>query len=318
MAYAPEELVSEMQRLDYPITKRRLIDWIQKGLLPHPQSHGRGQGRGKVYEWSEPNILHRAIDVFELLEWHRRAAALFLPLWVLGYDVPLLEIRAGLQRLVDGLETGVETAVPRFGDRSDLVSDLLVTAEAQLHGQPDAPPLPLVAAFLHAFIDPATRDWALLLEDLGNAMASAEREHAAWSEAGSATAAAAFIRDQLSVPQLQQTVANATEGDLAMVHRDLRTVTQSARAVASVGMDIEPGMLIRILVTIGSWGAVLGLALRREGHDEMVDRSVSGFTDACHRLLTDPRLRAEMQRMRAGQGAPDTANEVRMTSPDVT
>jgi len=314
MTYTPAELTVQLQVLGYSMTKRRLTDWVHKGLLPGPRPRGRGQGWGKFYRWQEPDILHRAIDVAELLRWHRRVADLFLPLWVLGYDVPLLEVRAGLQRLVDGLETGVETAVPRFGDRSDLVSDLLVTAEAQLHGQPDAPPLPLVAAFLHAFIDPATRDWALLLEDLGNAMALAEREHAAWSEAGSATAAAAFIRDQLSVPQLQQTVANATEGALAMVHRDLRTVTQSARAAANVGMDIEPGMLIRILVTIGSWGAVLDLALRRGGHDEMVDRSVSGFADACHRLLTDPRLRAEMQRMRAGQGAPDTAKEVRMTS----
>jgi hypothetical protein len=314
MTYTPEALTAEMQHLDYPVTKRRLIDWVQKGLLPHPTPRGRGRGPGKMYEWHEPDILHRAIDVFELLKWHRRAADLFLPLWILGYDVPLHEVRAGLQRLVDGLDTGIEAAVPRFGDRSDLVSDLLVTAEAQLQGQPDAPPLPLIAAFLHAFIDPATRDWSLLLEDLGNALTSAEREHAAWPELGGAMATAASIRDQLSVPHLRETVANAPEGNLALVHRDLRTVMQSARAVASVGMDIEPGMLIRILVTVGSWGAVVDLALRRGGHDEMVDRSVSGFTDACHRLLTDPWLRADMQRLRAGQGAPDTANEVRMTS----
>lgn len=308
MRYTPEALTAEMQRLDYPVTKRRLTDWVHKGLLPSPRARGRGQGRGKEYRWVEPDILHRAVDVAELLEWHRRAVDLFLPLWVLGYDVPLTEVRAGLRRLVDGLDAGLDAAIPRFGDRSDLVSDLLVTADAQLANQPNSLPSELISAFVHAFIDPATRDWTLILEDLGNALTSAEREDAAWLETSNATGAATFIRDQVSVPRLQAAVGNATDGALTLVHRDLRTVTQSARAVASVGMEIEPGMLIRILVTIGCWGAVADLALRHGGHGEMVDRSVGGFTDACHRMFNDPILRAEMQRMRASQGVLTTSD----------
>lgn len=308
MTYSPTELTMQLDVLGYPITKRRLTDWVHKGLLPSPRARGRGQGRGKVYRWVEPDILHRAIDVAELLQWHRRAVDLFLPLWVLGYDVPSPEARAGLRRLVDGLDDGLDAAIPRFGDRSDLVSDLLVTAEAQLANQPNPLPGKLISAFLHAFIDPATRDWALILEDLGNALTSAEREDAAWLETGNATGAAAFIRDQVSVPRLQAAIAKATDGDLALIHRDLRTVTQSARAVASVGMEIEPGMLIRILVTIGSWGAVVDLALRRGNQGEMVDRTINRFADACHRMLNDPILRAEMQRMRAYQGARTTSD----------
>lgn len=303
MTYTPTELTMQLNELGYPITKRRLTDWVHKGLLPSPRARGRGQARGKVYRWEEPDILHRAIDVAELLKWHRRAADLFLPLWVLGYDAPFPEVQAALRRLVDGLDSGLNAAIPFRGDRSDLVSDFLVNAEEQLQGQPDTLPLPLIAAFLHAFIDPATRDWGLLLEDVSNTLTSGEAEQGAWPEAGGVTAVAAFIRDQLSVLRLQKAVERATDTDLALVHRDLRTVMHSARAVASVGMDIEPGMLIRLLLAIGSWGAVMDLALRRGGHDEMVDRSVSRFLDACHRLLTDPRLRAEMQRLRAGQGA---------------
>lgn len=309
MAYTPDELVNELNDLGYPVTKRRLTDWTQKGLLPSPRPRGQGRGRGKVYRWQEPDILHRAIDVFELLEWHRRAQDLFLPLWVLGYDVPVTEVRAGLEKHIEGLVRGLDAAIPFRGDRTDLISDLLVTAETQITAQADDFPIPLAAAFLHAFVDPATKDWAILLDDLHDALPSRKDGLSAWPETGGAVNATAFVRDQLSVPRLREIVATATDADLTVVHRDLRTVMQWARAVASVGMDIEPWMLVRLLVFVGTWGAVLNLALRRGGHGAMVDRGVDAFVDGCHRMLTDPRLRAEMQRFRAGQMEGDASEQ---------
>lgn len=309
MTYTPDELVSELNELGYPVTKRRLTDWGQKGLLPPPHPRGRGQGRGKVYRWIEPDILHRAIDVFELLEWHRRAPDLFLPLWVLGYDVQHSKVRAGLEKHVDGLARGLDAAIPFRGDRTDLISDLLVTAETQIAAQADDFPIPLADALLNAFIDPATKDWVILLDDLHNALTSREDGLSGWLDAVGAAGAATFVRDQLSLPRLREIVATPTDADLTVVHHDLRTVMQWARAVASVGMAIEPWMLVRLLVILGTWGAILDLALRRGGHGAMVDRSIGTFVDGCHRMLTDPRLRAEMQRFRAGQMEGDTREQ---------
>lgn len=311
MAYTPDELICELNDLGYPVTKRRLTDWAQKGLLPSPRPRGRGQGRGKVYRWIEPDVLHRAIDVFELLDWHRRAQDLFLPLWVLGYDVPVTEVRAGLEKHVDGLARGLDAAIPFRGDRTDLISDLLVTAETQIAAQADDFLIPLAAAFLNAFIDPATRDWTVLVEELLEVLTSREDGTPTWPDPGGAAEAAAFVRDQLSVPRLREIVTTTNDDDLILAHRDLRTVMQWARALANVALDIEPWMFTRLLVFFGIWGAVLDLALRQGGHGATVDRSIGAFVDGCHRLLTDPRLRTEMQRLRAEQGAPTTSDEER-------
>lgn len=299
MVYTPSELTAEMARLGYPVTRRRLTDWVQKGLLPAPRPRGLGQGRGKVYRWVEPDILHRALDVAELIRWHRRTSDLFLPLWVLGYDVPLPEASAGLRRFVDGLSAGVDAAIPIGGNRSDLVNDLLEVAKAHLEKQPHGIPLPLAAPFLHAFIDSNTRDWSFLLEDLQAVLTSDQAERTAWPEVERAMNAVAFIQDQLSVPRLEAVVLASTEGDLALVHRDLQAVLQSTRAVAHLGMDIEPQVLIRILVFLGTWGAVVDLALRHGGLGAEVGRVVAQAVNGCQRMLTDPRLRAELVQLRA-------------------
>ncbi len=307
--YTPDELMVEMGRLGYRVTRRRLTDWVQKGLLPAPRPRGLGQGRGKVYRWVEPDVLHRALDVAELIRWHRRTSALFLPLWVLGYDVPLAEVQVGLRKVVDGLSAGVDAAIPIGGDRSDLVRDLLADAQAQLEMQPHRIPVPLAAPFLHAFLDSNPRDWSLLLEDLRAVLTSDQAEGPAWPEADRVTNAVAFIQDRLSVPRLETLVAASTEGDLAMVHRDLGAVMRSARAVAHLGMDIEPQLLIRILVFLGTRGAIVDLALRDGGLGSMVDQGVAQFVDGCHRMLTDPRLRTELQRLRAQSTADDASGE---------
>jgi len=299
MSYTPDELVTELNELGYPVTKRRLTDWSQKGLLPSLRSRGRGQGKGKAYYWEESDILHRAIDVFDLLAWHRRAQDLQLPLWVLGYDVSPAAVLAGLQELVGGLARGLDTAIPFRGDRADLVSELIFAAEAQMGGQNGDVPLPLAEAFLHAFVHPTTPDWGELISDLRDALTPGENGPPVWPEATGAAEAATLVRDQLSVSQIQDILAATTKRDLALVHRDLKTVVQWGRAVANVGLDGEPWMFTRLFVVLGTWAAVADLALRRAGHGVTIDHSVSAFGAGCHRLLTDPRLRTEMQRLRA-------------------
>jgi hypothetical protein len=318
MTYTSAELATELSELDYPTTKRRLTDWVQKGLLPSPRARGRGQGRGKEYRWEEADILHRAIDVAELLDWHRRAADLFLPLWVLGYDVPLPKARSGLEGFVQRVEGAIEAAIPYRGERSDLVSDLLWNVEAQLEKQRNVIPLSLVTSFLHAFIDPGTRDWTLLLEDVQKELARRELDGTAWPNAAGATTATSFVRDQLSAARLRELVAHASDDDLARVQEDLRTVMHWARAVASVAMDIEDWVLLRILVSAGKWGALIDLALRQSGHGELVDRSIRQFTDTCHQLLTDPRLRVELHQIRTGHGAPAASAKEHNHVTDIT
>lgn len=308
MTYTPDKLVTELNELGYPVTKRRLTDWSQKGLLPPTRSRGLGQRRGKVYYWEDPDILHRAIDVFDLLGWHRRAQDVLLPLWVLGYDVSPAAVLAGLQKHIDGWAAGLDAAIPFRGDRADLISDLIFAAETQMGGQNGEVPIPLAEAFLHAFVHPTTPDWGDLITDLRDALTPRENGPPVWPEAAGAARAATLVRDQLSVSRIQDLMAATTERDLTQVHRDLKSVMQCGRAVANVGLDSELWMFTRLFVTLGTWAAVADLAFRRAGHGATIDRWITDFVDGCHRLLTDPRLRAEMQRLRAEPNA-GMANE---------
>lgn len=306
MTYTPGELAVTMTQLDRPATKRRLIDWVQKGLLPPPRAHGRGRGRGKVYRWEERDILHRACDVFDLLAWKRRAADLLLPLWVLGYDVPVADVRRGLRDAVGRLDASLTAAIPFGGDHSDLISDLVVLAEAQgeRQRQSDILPPPLIEAVLQAVIDPATRDWGWLLDELHQALAPTNPAEPRWPEIKGTETFIAFARDHLSVAQLEAVVADATDAEFVVGHQDLRAVAQSIRAVAGIASDLEPWVVMEVLAALGPMVAVGDLALRQAGASPLIDRWVAAIVDGCRRVLSNPALQAELRQLRAESGGP--------------
>ncbi len=303
MTYTPEALTSEMQRLDYPVTKRRLIDWVQKGLLPHPQPRGRGRGPGKIYEWHEPDILHRAIDVFELLEWHRRANDVVLPLWGLGYDMPIDRVRPELQRRADAFASMIEQAIPVGGDRADLVSDLVYATEAWFQDNPNGIPVPIVEVFLHAVVNPSAAHWSWIVDDLRAAIVANERGLMDWPGENRVVELVAVVREQFSVDQLQSAVADAGDVALSRVQDDLRQCVQSARAVASLHPDLGQFTVPYLIASLSVTTGIIDLAARRAGYGAVIDRLVENVVAGCRQVLTDPRLRAEIQRLREQGGA---------------
>jgi len=302
MAYTPETLTSEMQRLDYPVTKRRLIDWVQKGLLPHPTPRGRGRGPGKIYEWHEPNILHRAIDVFELLEWHRRAKDVVLPLWALGYAVPLDWVRPELQRRADTFAFMIEQAVPIGGDRSDLVDDLVSETEARFQDNPNGVPIPIVEALLHAVVNPKAGQWSWIMDDLRAAVMADERGLMDWPGERRVVELVALVREHFSVDQLHSAVADASDAGLLRIQDDLRRCVQSARAVASLHPDLDQLAFPHLIAHLSVMAGIIDLAARHAGNGAMIDRLVENVVEGCRQVLTDPRLRAELQRLREQGG----------------
>lgn len=302
MAYTPDALTSAMQHLDYPVRKRRLIDWVQKGLLPHPTPRGRGRGPGKIYEWHEPDILHRATDVFELLEWHRRAKDVVLPLWALGYEMSTDWVRPELQRRADSFALAIEQAVPIGGDRSDLVDDLVHETEAQFQDNPNHVPSPVVEAFLHAAMNPEAAQWSWIVDDLRAAVMTDEGGLMDWSGERRMAELLAMVREQFSVGQLQSAVAGASDVELSQVQDDLRGCVQSARAVASLYPDLDQLAFPHLIASLSVIAGIIDLAGRHAGYGAMIDRLVENFARGCRQVLTDPRFRAEIQRLRKQGG----------------
>src|SRR4051794_9993494 len=120
--------VSVLRRSGRPVTDRALRDWVAKGLLPARHRVGRGQGRGVDWVWCEPDIIRWAAAVHDLLRWHGRVRSTWLPLWALGFDVPVAEVRAQFLAFLDGWLTAVTGDVVDPDDVRDNISRFVVRA----------------------------------------------------------------------------------------------------------------------------------------------------------------------------------------------
>jgi len=91
--YSREHLIKVCTRLGYPLSSRKLTDWVRKGLLPPLKQHGRGQGMGKEYFWPSRAVIAQAVVVSEYLSWTNRSDDTLLLTWFAGYSVPLDQVR---------------------------------------------------------------------------------------------------------------------------------------------------------------------------------------------------------------------------------
>lgn len=96
-----EDVLAELDERGYEISPHRLVDWRQKGLLPPLVKRGRGRGGGWVSGWEDPHIVHQVITVQELLWIRERTAWLYVPLWCMGFAVPLERVQAHLRGVVE-------------------------------------------------------------------------------------------------------------------------------------------------------------------------------------------------------------------------
>src|SRR5262245_61958087 len=131
MVMTPEDLAAELTQAGYPLARRGVIDWIQKGLLPHPRQRGLGRGRGSTYYWPRSEARAQAFCVACLLRWYGRIHGSYLPLGLLGYDVPLDRNRHRLKEVLASLQTALIGKATTADGLADRLSRLAVMAAAQ-------------------------------------------------------------------------------------------------------------------------------------------------------------------------------------------
>ncbi len=88
-------LIQLLGDLGYPMTQRRLTDWVRRGLLPPltRSAHGRGRGRGAVYYWPDRQVLLTAVTVCESLSLRHRTDSAMLFTWFCGFPYPIGPMR---------------------------------------------------------------------------------------------------------------------------------------------------------------------------------------------------------------------------------
>jgi len=91
-----DELITHMQEHEFTVTKPELARWHRAGLLPRPERHSLGRGRGmvSVYPPGAADQLH-ALCLFHRSE--KRLPYVAWRLWWAGYDVPIQYARQFLE-----------------------------------------------------------------------------------------------------------------------------------------------------------------------------------------------------------------------------
>lgn len=86
-------IVKLLPRFNCAVKKRTLVNWRQHHLLPKPRARGRGQGKGKVYFYTDLTVVRQTCVVKQLRNSVGRLDQLYVPLWLLGYEVDYRLVR---------------------------------------------------------------------------------------------------------------------------------------------------------------------------------------------------------------------------------
>jgi hypothetical protein len=96
-----KKLVNILHRLGFAdVTERRIDRWREVNLLPSFDVKGRGFGKGRGRApsgWSKRReTIEQAIWIYRLLAIYGRVDNLYLPLWMLGFRIPIKLVRNDL------------------------------------------------------------------------------------------------------------------------------------------------------------------------------------------------------------------------------
>lgn len=304
----PDEVLAEMLRRGYEITPRRLVDWRQKQLLPPLVKHGLGTGRGWIYVWEDPWIVEQVIAVQELLWIHERTSWLYIPLWCLGFDVPLervrMQLRAKLERGHALLTNGAQErssiadtvsalafreatrAGPRTGRQAsvDVLEYWLTLLAGDTDYSPDLEAWSQIAAAVAAFGGSGTR------------YAAEAGEHL-WTPAG-LRLLRRWTRRYASLPRLEEAARKATDAEWAAVHLDWQAL---AHLVEVIGGYAEDDLWeeffsfwLRVVAIAGPWMSLVDLSMRWRGQGQVWDNIRHELASMRERLEQEPSLREQL------------------------
>src|SRR5262249_53565100 len=107
------------------ISERTAGEWRRNGVLPEfdLKSRGLGQGPGKQPgAWTQgETVLNQAIWAHKLLRMYKRVDSIYLPLWMLGYSVPLPLVEKALESPFEEISRSIREEMEK---EKDLGGDL--------------------------------------------------------------------------------------------------------------------------------------------------------------------------------------------------
>lgn len=305
------ELVQDLHLLCYEdVSVTRVAEWRKLELLPPFTSVGEGQGRGagrKKGYWSNPaEVLKQAESIIELLKSYRRLEDLYLPLWQLGYSIPLDRVRAALCEPLVGAAKELDIQIDGRSAIEDTIDDAVADI---MHDKLSLVKAPDDAdAALSAAVNVVTNADYKFDEEYEYGVSKLKEWEQSIAEhcqklLGDAIAVnpefvgvdnnifpnAPFINQHLSLPHLAAAVKTCTDEDLMRVHRDLEVGREILKVLKQLYELVMPYLptewrtLANEMTVFFSFGRLFiwaDLALRQQGFGSLVDEIMPAILEA--------------------------------------
>lgn len=277
------EMLATLVDRGYEVSARRLTDWIQKGLLPRPQRHGLGRGKGRTLsEWPE-DCLSQAMVIADLFRMHYKARNVTIVLWLLGFPVSSNLVRDAILERLDIMSFMADIQKTVGGDAqsednwADGVSRLIARFSDMLPA--DKPESPATDELLwQVLLNPRfrlTRDTVREVQgELQSLQADRIRQQDIWS-------AVRFAQQRLHVADLYETASTASLEEWDQARRTWQEILNSGQQFSRrVGWSRREWRFIsyQFIQVVGPWLLKALLTLRHQGEVPWVDETVRSLT----------------------------------------
>lgn len=307
-----DELLAKLHRHGYDdVTERQIADWRRKEMLPPFDVIGSGRGRSRGREqssWSNGrSVFNQTLWVRELLQIYGSVERVRMPLWVLGYPVPLERVRevlgGPLNEMAEGIAEAIENEARASGEIEDLIEEAtsqnveeMRRAGAEALLMPQHSLEALLNVFFNQGYDLTDGAFELGAEELKKYEGAMQQRCAAAlaaeglgdvdltrqdSSLMSLFDRAPFIKQYFSLHQLKLAVDECTDDDLRAVQRDLcclRGMALLVRKMITIITSELPAKymparadILRPILSVGGLLVLADLSLRRNGFAHAID-----------------------------------------------
>lgn len=306
-----DQLIEDLRKLGYCVKKRRLTDWRANELLPELSSKGQGKGRGKLYFWSQPDILRHAITVYELLEWHTRFNEIYLPLWLLGFPAPLDTVR---KKLIEWYDSNIKPMSAIGAGDIETVADNVAMQNLGWSDMPgvegqhkilSASAFP-VEAIIKAFSDPSYKltnnNLNEIMGELAGAAVHTQRyapnsgiQQVFHGKPEWMQICVQFIQQHCRPPEVYKLLSDVSDEELLHSHTDLRLLVNFIRnAMKIIGHEeLWNSIHLKAVTALAPWLVLADLWFRHNGYSERVNHLICELIDISQKLMIDIELRCK-------------------------
>jgi|SRR5882724_2472226 len=323
-----EQLVEELRSRGYgDASETRVALWRKLELLPAFDGGGSGQGRGCGREkcfWTSRSVVDQAVAVSDLLATYNRLEELYLPLWEMGFEIPIDRVRPALMAPL--LKAAEDFSVREDGNEAieDLIDEQvskiypLIKRKIPFFDVPEeslAVVVNVITNRKYAFWDEPYEDGVAKLKEWELSFAQRCREHLGTStevnrdvisDNNDIFKDALFIDRYLSLPCLLAVTQDCANEELLVVQRDLQTGGQILLVFKRIVELLSPFLpeswrlrpeKMKVVFNFGRIMIWVDLALRRNGFGPLIDQALSQILNQVHNDFDEA---AERQLQAAG------------------